>query len=81
MTLDQTTLTKTTEEQFVKIGDKVSWKTSQGETEGKVVERKTTDFELSNQHFKASEDEPKFIVESAKTGAKAAHAESALTKL
>jgi DUF2945 family protein len=65
----------------VKIGDRVSWSTSQGETEGKIVDRKTKDFQLAKQHFKASEDEPKFIVESAKTGAKAAHAESALTKL
>jgi hypothetical protein len=65
----------------VKIGDKVSWGTSQGKTEGKIVDRKTKDFQLAKQHFKASEDEPKFIVESDKTGAKAAHAESALTKL
>jgi len=65
----------------VKIGDKVSWGTSQGKTEGKIVDRKTKDFQLAKQHFKASEDEPKFIVESDKTGAKAAHAESALTQL
>jgi hypothetical protein len=65
----------------VKIGDRVSWGTSQGKTEGKIVDRKTKDFQLAKQHFKASEDEPKFIVESDKTGAKAAHAESALTQL
>jgi hypothetical protein len=65
----------------MKIGDKVSWKTSQGTTEGKIVERKTKDFQFDKQHFNASEDEPKFIVESAKTGAQAAHAESALEKL
>jgi hypothetical protein len=65
----------------VKIGDRVSWKTSQGKTEGKVVERKTKDFQFDKQHFKASEDEPKYIVESEKSGAKAAHAESALEQL
>lgn len=65
----------------MKVGDKVSWGTSQGKTEGKIVEKKTKDFQFDKQHFKASEDEPKFIVESAKTGAKAAHAESALKKL
>ena len=65
----------------MKIGDRVSWKTPQGKTEGKVVDRKTKDFQFAKQHFKASEDEPKFIVESDKTGAKAAHAESALDKL
>jgi hypothetical protein len=65
----------------VKIGDRVSWKTPQGKTEGKIVERRTKDFQFDGQHFKASEDEPKLIVESAKTGAKAAHAESALEKI
>ncbi|HEX8511428.1 MAG TPA: DUF2945 domain-containing protein [Propionibacteriaceae bacterium] len=65
----------------MKKGDRVSWSTSQGQTEGKIVERKTKDFQLAKQHFKASEDEPKFIVESDKSGAQAAHAESALTKL
>ncbi len=64
----------------MKVGDKVTWSTSQGETEGKIVDKKTHDFQLDQQRFKASEDEPKFIVESAKTGAKAAHTESALTK-
>ena len=65
----------------MKQGDRVRWSTSQGETEGKIVERKTKDFQLAKQHFKASEDEPKFIVESDKSGARAAHAESALKKL
>ena len=64
----------------MKIGDHVTWGTSQGKTEGKIVDKKTKDFQFDKQHFKASEDEPKFIVESDKTGAKAAHAESALTK-
>lgn len=63
----------------MKVGDKVTWSTSQGKTEGEIVDKKTRDFQLDQQRFKASEDEPKFIVESAKTGAKAAHAESALT--
>lgn len=65
----------------MKIGDRVSWKTPQGKTEGKIVERKTKDFQFDGQRFNASEDEPKFVVESAKTGAKAAHAESALEKI
>ena len=59
-------------------GSKVSWNTSQGKTHGKVVERKTSDFTLDGNHFKASKDEPKFVVESDLTGARAAHAESAL---
>ena len=64
----------------LKKGDEVSWNTSQGQTHGTVVEKKTTDFTLDGNHFTASADEPKFVVESAKTGAHAAHAESALTK-
>lgn len=65
----------------MKIGDKVSWDTSQGRTHGRVVERRTKDFQLAKQKFTASEDSPKLIVESDKTGARAAHDPSALRKL
>ena len=60
-------------------GDQVSWNTPQGETTGRIVERRTSDFQLDGQQFRASDDEPAFIVESDKTGARAAHKESALT--
>lgn len=62
-------------------GDRVSWDTSQGRTQGEVVERKTTDFQHDGQKFTASDDEPAFIVKSEKTGATAAHKGSALRKL
>ena len=62
-------------------GDRVSWNTPQGRTRGHVVERKTGDFEFAGQHFTATSDDPAFIVESEKTGAKAAHKGSALRKL
>ena len=62
----------------MRTGDGVSWNTSQGKTHGTIVERRTKDFQLDGQRFTASENEPMFIVESAKTGAKAAHRESAL---
>jgi hypothetical protein len=65
----------------MKIGDKVSWDTPQGRTQGKIVEKKTKDFQLAKQTFTASDDEPKFVVESDKTGARAAHAASALNVL
>lgn len=65
----------------IKVGDRVSWDSPQGRTQGKVVERKTTDFQLDGRQWKASEDEPKLVVESEKTGAKAAHEPSALNKL
>ena len=63
---------------MVKKGDHVSWNTSQGETEGKVVERKTEDFEIYGQHRKASQDDPQVIVESDKSGKEAAHKESSV---
>jgi len=62
-------------------GDRVSWNTSQGRTHGRIVERRTKDFEFDGQHFTASADEPSFIVESEKTGARAAHKGSALRVL
>lgn len=60
-------------------GAKVSWNTPQGATHGKIVERRTKDFQFDGQHFTASEDEPTFIVESEKSGKQAAHKGSALT--
>ncbi len=65
----------------LKKGDRVSWNTSQGRTHGTIVERKTKDFTFDGQDFTASSDEPAYIVESEKTGAKAAHKGSALSKL
>lgn len=65
----------------MKVGDRVSWGTSQGRTQGKIVERKEKDFTFDGQKFTASRDEPAFIVESEKTGAKAAHQASALRQL
>jgi len=60
-------------------GDKVSWNTSQGPTHGTVQEKRVKDFEFDGQKFTASSDEPAYIVQSDKTGAKAAHKGSALT--
>lgn len=63
------------------VGDRVSWGTPQGRTQGRVVERRTADFELAGQTFRASADEPAFVVESERTGAQAAHKGSALRRL
>jgi len=62
-------------------GSRVSWNTSQGTTHGKTVERRTKEFQFDGQQFNASEDEPYWIVESEKTGARAAHKQSSLTRL
>ena len=65
----------------LKKGDRVSWNSPQGRTHGTISERRTSDFTFDGQKFTASSDEPSFIVESEKTGAKAAHKGSALKKL
>lgn len=62
-------------------GDRVSWDTSQGRTQGKVTDTRTKEFTHDGQTFKASQDEPYHLVESEKTGAVAAHKASALRKL
>lgn len=59
-------------------GQKVSWNTSQGKTHGTVVSKHTKDFQFEKQQFRASEDDPVYVVESEKTGARAAHHEDAL---
>ena len=56
----------------------VGWNTSQGETTGKTVEKKTSDFTFDGQKFKPTDDDPYWIVESDKTGKQAAHKESSL---
>ena len=61
-------------------GDAVSWNTPQGPTHGKAVEKRTKEFEFEGQKFKADADEPYWIVESEKSGKKAAHKESTLEK-
>ncbi|MCA5922327.1 MULTISPECIES: DUF2945 domain-containing protein [Curtobacterium] len=61
-------------------GDEVHWNTSQGKTTGKLVQKRTSDFEFDGQHFKPTDDDPYWIVESEKSGKQAAHKESALTK-
>lgn len=62
-------------------GDRVGWNTSQGKTTGKVLGIKTRPFRIKGTKLKASEDEPKVLVESEKTGARAGHKPSALQKL
>jgi hypothetical protein len=61
-------------------GDKVEWETSQGKTEGKVVKKQTTSIRIEGYKVKASKSDPQYIVESAKTGKRAAHKPGALHK-
>ena len=61
-------------------GDRVAWNTSQGETHGTVQDMRTSDFRFEGQQFRPTDGDPYYIVESAKTGAQAAHKESGLRR-
>jgi len=64
-----------------KKGDKVEWKTSQGETTGKVEKKLTSPTDIKKHHVAASEGNPEYLVESDKTGKEAAHKPEALKKI
>ena len=65
----------------LKKGDKVSWETSQGKTTGSVKKKLTSPTKIKGHKVAASKGNPEFLVESDKTGAKAAHKPDALTKI
>ncbi|WP_259148647.1 DUF2945 domain-containing protein [Rhizobium sp. BIGb0125] len=62
-------------------GDKVAWNTSQGETKGKVVRKQTSATKIKDYPVKATPDDPQYIVESEKSGKRAAHKPDQLRKL
>lgn len=61
-------------------GDKVQWKTSQGVTSGVVKKKLTSKTKIKSHVVAASKRNPEYLVESEKTGARAAHKPSALKK-
>ncbi len=61
-------------------GDKVEWSTSQGKTTGTVVKKQTTDTKIKGHEVKASKSDPQYIVESSKSGKRAAHKPEQLRK-
>ncbi|MBB6222439.1 DUF2945 domain-containing protein [Rhizobium leguminosarum] len=65
----------------LKKGDEVSWDTSQGETEGKVVKKQTSPTKIKGHKVKVSAAEPQYIVKSDKSGKRAAHKPDELRKL
>ena len=65
-------------EKHLEKGDAVAWETSQGETTGHVVRKQTTRMKIKDHTVAASKDDPQYIVESDKTGARAAHKPEAL---
>ena len=64
----------------ITVGDTVSWNTPQGRTHGTVVKRLTSRTTVGGTEIHATKDDPRYLVESAKTGAQAAHKPDALRK-
>ena len=60
-------------------GDTVEWNTPQGKTRGKVKKKLTSNTEVGGQKIKASEEDPRYLVESEKSGKEAAHKPDALS--
>lgn len=67
-------------EKTFKLGDKVTWDSSQGAIEGKVERKVTSPMKIKTHEVKASKDNPEYLVKSDKTGAEAAHKPSELKK-
>jgi hypothetical protein len=65
----------------LKTGDQVTWTTSQGETTGKVIKKQTTPTKIKSHKVAASKKSPQFIVESEKSGKRAAHKPTELRKV
>jgi hypothetical protein len=66
--------------QEFKQGDTVEWNTPQGKTRGKVKRKLTSSTQIGGQKVNASEDDPRYVVESEKSGKEAAHKPNALSK-
>lgn len=62
-----------------KVGDQVKWHNHGGEAQGKVVRVAHEDGEVSGFHYRASREDPRYIVE-LEDGKQAAHTEQALSK-
>jgi hypothetical protein len=67
--------------QEFKQGDTVEWNTSQGKTRGTVKKKLTFETQVGGQKVSASKDDPRYLVESEKSGKEAAHKPEALSKV
>lgn len=61
-------------------GDSVAWRTSQGETHGKVVRVLTSPTDIKHHHVAASKGNPEVLVKSDTSGDLAAHKPGALKR-
>jgi len=67
-------------EKTFKKGDKVTWNSSGGRSVGTVVKKLTSTIEIKGHKVAASTDDPEYLVESNKSGGRAAHKPTALKK-
>jgi len=65
----------------LKVGDKVTWESSQGTVHGTIKKKLTAPTDIKGHHVAASAEHPEYLVVSDKTGAEAAHKAEALTKV
>ncbi|MBD2037133.1 DUF2945 domain-containing protein [Leptolyngbya sp. FACHB-321] len=61
-----------------KKGDRVEWKSAQGNVKGVVKRKLTEPTDIKGHHVAASDDNPEYLVESDRTGKEAAHKPEAL---
>jgi hypothetical protein len=61
-------------------GDTVEWSSPQGTVSGTVKKKLTAPAEIKGHHVAASPENPEFLVESERTGARAAHKPGSLKK-
>lgn len=67
--------------QDLKVGDKVSWSSTQGKVTGSVKKKLTAPTDIKTHHVAASPENPQLLVESASSGKMAAHKPTALKKV
>lgn len=65
----------------LKPGDKVAWNTSQGRTVGVVKKKLTHNTRVKTHKVSVSREKPEFLVQSSRSGKKAAHKPEALRKI
>lgn len=62
-------------------GDRVEWRHSQGRSTGTVVRKLTATAQIKGHKVAAAPDNPEYLVESARTHARAVHKPSGLRKV
>ena len=65
----------------LKVGDKVTWSSTQGKIEGTVKKKLTAPMDIKTHNVAASPDNPQLLVQSAGTVKLAAHKAIALKKV